>query len=223
MGDVTTPLPIYATMIDAQLVAFAVAAALLTVTPGQDTLLVVRNVLRGGPGQGVATTLGVCSGLFLHAVLSAIGMSVVLMQSATAFQVLKGAGAAYLVWLGVRSLVNAARGRYDRGPAEAGRAGGAESFGQCVLQGLLSNALNPKTALFYLAFLPQFIRPTDLVLTKSLLLAGIHWGEAMVWLILVSVAVGRMRLLFTTTAHRWLDGVCGTVFVALGIRLAFQR
>jgi threonine/homoserine/homoserine lactone efflux protein len=210
-------------MIDAQLAAFAVAAALLTVTPGQDTLLVIRNVLRGGARQGVATTLGVCSGLFLHAVLSAIGMSVVLMQSAFAFQVLKAAGAVYLVWLGGRTLVHAARGRYDRDHEVARSARGVVSSWDCVLEGLLSNALNPKTALFYLAFLPQFIRPTDPVLLRSLLLAGVHFGEAMVWLVFVSVAVGRVRLLLATTAHRWLDGVCGTVFVALGIRLAFER
>jgi threonine/homoserine/homoserine lactone efflux protein len=78
--------------IDAQLAAFTVAAALLTVTPGQDTLLVIRNVLQGGPRHGMATTLGVCSGLFLHAVLSAIGMSAFLMLAAFAFQVIKAAG-----------------------------------------------------------------------------------------------------------------------------------
>jgi threonine/homoserine/homoserine lactone efflux protein len=210
-------------MIDAQLASFALAAALLTVTPGQDTLLVVRNVLRGGPRHGVATTLGVCSGLFLHAVLSAVGMSVVLTQSAVAFQVLKTAGAAYLVWLGVRSLVHAARGGYDRPDVYARLASGAVTSSRCVLEGLLSNVLNPKTALFYLAFLPQFIRPADPILMKSLLLAGIHCGEGLIWLGFVSVAVGRMRLFFTTTAHRWLDGICGTLFVALAIRLAFER
>ena len=81
-------------MIDSQTVAFALAAAVLTVTPGQDTMLVVRNVLRGGRGDGVVTTLGICSGLFMHATLSALGMSVILMQSAAAFQAVKYAGRA---------------------------------------------------------------------------------------------------------------------------------
>src|SRR5262245_29046187 len=86
-------------MIDSQIVAFTFAAAVLTVTPGQDTMLVVRNVLRGGRGAGVSTTLGICAGLFMHATLSALGVSVLLMHSATAFHLVKFAGACYLVWL----------------------------------------------------------------------------------------------------------------------------
>src|SRR5205085_3323916 len=94
-------------MIDPQIVSFALAAAVLTVTPGQDTMLVVRNVLRGGRRDGVVTTFGICTGLFMHATLSALGVSILLMQSAMAFQVVKIAGACYLVWLGVRSLTGA--------------------------------------------------------------------------------------------------------------------
>ena len=210
-------------MIDSQVVAFALAAAILTVTPGQDTLLVVRNVLRGGSADGVTTTLGVCSGLFMHATLSAVGMSFVLTQSATTFHAVKVAGAAYLVWLGVRSLANAVRGRHEVTDSTPMTVSDAVSAGRCFLEGLLSNALNPKTAMFYLAFLPQFINPTDPALMKSLLLAGIHFGEALVWLVVVSVAVGRMRPVFTSTARRWLDGVCGVLFVGLGVRLALER
>lgn len=209
-------------MIDSQVVAFALAAAILTVTPGQDTLLVVRNVLRSGPANGVATALGVCSGLFMHAVLSAVGMSVVLTQSAFAFRVVKAAGAAYLVWLGAQSLARAARKSHEAvGPVPM-TASAVPSI-RCFVEGLLSNVLNPKTAIFYLAFLPQFIRPAEPVLTKSLLLAGIHFGEALVWLVVVAVAVGRIRPLFASTARRWLDGVFGAVFVALGVRLALER
>ena len=97
-------------MIDSQIVAFTFAAAVLTVTPGQDTMLVVRNVLQGGRGAGVATTLGICAGLFMHATLSALGVSVLLMHSATAFHLVQFAGACYLVWLGARSLSSAMRG-----------------------------------------------------------------------------------------------------------------
>ena len=99
-------------MIDSQIVAFTFAAAVLTVTPGQDTMLVVRNVLRGGRGAGVATTLGICAGLFMHATLSALGVSVILMHSATAFHFVQFAGACYLVWLGARSLSSAMRGAH---------------------------------------------------------------------------------------------------------------
>jgi threonine/homoserine/homoserine lactone efflux protein len=83
--------------------------------------------------------------------------------------------------------------------------------------------LNPKTAIFYLALLPQFIGAGDPPLQKSMLLAGVHFGEAIVWLVVVSFAVGRMRRLFTSLVRRWLDGVCGTLFVGLGVRLALER
>jgi len=211
-------------MIDSQIVSFTVAAAVLTVAPGQDTMLVVRNVLRGGRGDGVVTTFGICTGLFIHATLSALGVSIVLMHSAMAFQVVKTAGACYLVWLGVRSLAGAVRGGHFPAHTEHQLATRAASPHRCFLEGLLSNVLNPKTAVFYLAFLPQFIRPTDLVLQKSLLLAGIHYVEAILWLVVVSIAVDRMRRLFLTSmVRRWLDGMCGTLFVGFGVRLALER
>src|SRR5215831_6930036 len=111
-------------MIDAQVVGFAVVAGALTVTPGADTMLVVRNVLRGGARDGVVTAFGACSGLFLHAVLSAVGVSAILMHSATAFQALKIVGGCYLVWLGVQALGNAARDVHH--PEEVGAARAAD-------------------------------------------------------------------------------------------------
>ena len=89
---------------------------------------------------------------------------------------------------------------------------------------MLSNLLNPKTAVFYLAFLPQFIGPTDPVLQKSLLLAGIHYAEGILWLVVVSMAVDQTRRLFMQPmVQRWLDGICGTLFVGFGVRLALER
>ena len=210
-------------MIDPQIIAFAVTAALLTITPGQDTMLVVRNVLRGGRRDGILTTFGICAGLFMHAMLSALGMSVVLTHSATAFQLLKFAGIGYLLWLGARSLYSAL---HDPQPAETQQplATRAVSGPRSVLEGLLSNVLNPKTALFYLAFLPQFIGPHEPVLQKSLVLAGIHYLEGIVWLVFVALVVDRTRRLFVTSSvRRWLDGVCGALFIGFGVRLALTR
>ena len=211
-------------MIDSQVISFTLAAAVLTLVPGQDTMLVVRNVLRGGRGDGVITTFGICTGLFIHATLSALGVSIVLMRSATAFQVVKAAGACYLAWLGIRSLVEAVRGGHYPVKPEHELSTDVASPQRCFAEGFLSNVLNPKTAVFYLAFLPQFIRPTDPVLQKSLLLASIHYVEGIVWLVVVSVAVDRMRkLLMAPMVRRWLDGICGAVFVGFGLRLALQR
>ena len=129
---------------------FALLATLLTLSPGQDTFLVLRNAARGGFRAGVGTTAGVCSGLVLHATLSALGLSALLAASATAYNGLKWAGAAYIAWLGVQSLLRARR------PRAATPAQGAASPRPDFVQGFLSNALNPGTATFYLALLPQF-------------------------------------------------------------------
>src|SRR6266850_4089607 len=96
-------------LLGSQTLAFIAVAALLTVAPGPDTMLVLRNVLRGGRRDGVATTLGVCSGCLVHATLSALGVSMILLHSATLFHALKGLGGSYLVWLGLQSLFKAAR------------------------------------------------------------------------------------------------------------------
>jgi len=153
-------------MFDSQVLAFTLVAAILTMTPGADTLLVVRNVLRGGRGDGFVTMFGICSGLYAHAVLSALGISVILMHSATAFTVLKIAGACYLVWLGIQSLQSAGRASAAPELADAGavRVPAVRSF----REGFLTNLLNPKVIVFYLALLPQFIGPDDPVLQARL-------------------------------------------------------
>lgn len=200
------------------MLAFALAAALLTLSPGPDTMLVLRNTLRGGRGDGLRTTLGISSGLIVHASLSALGLSLILVQSAAAFEVVKLAGAGYLVWLGAQSLRAAWRGQ--------AATVGAPSTGpqRPFREGLLTNVLNPKVAVFYLAFLPQFIAPGDAVFLKSLLLAAIHMAMGLVWLSAVAAAVqGAQRFVTSRAARRWIDGVCGAVLVGFGVRLALSR
>lgn len=145
-------------LIDAQFWPFLVAITLLSMSPGVDTLLVIRNTARGGWRDGVATSLAICCGLFVHATISALGISLILLQSAWAFGVLKLAGAAYLVWLGVASLLAARRGQ-GLPLAAVGTERAAVPLWRPVREGLLSNVLNPKTVVFYMAFLPQFIAP----------------------------------------------------------------
>lgn len=200
------------------MLAYVIAAALLTITPGPDTMLVLRNTLRGGRTDGLRTTLGISSGLIVHATLSALGLSLILVRSAAAFDVVKLAGAAYLIWLGVQSLRSAWRGAPEIALAAAPRA--ARPF----REGLLSNVLNPKVAVFYLAFLPQFIAPGDPVLLTSLLLAALHMVMGFVWLSGVAVAVQRaQRFVSSRTTRRWIDGACGTALVGFGVRLAWAR
>ena len=156
-------------------------------------MLVIRNVLRGGRRDGVITTFGICAGLFVHATLSACGVSMLLMHSATAFHLVKLAGAGYLVWVGLQSLRHAVRTPHIPDRQEAVGSPCRRAPQQCLLEGFLSNVLNPKTAVFYLAFLPQFIGPTEPVLTKSLLLASIHYVEGILWLVALSILFDHTR------------------------------
>ncbi|PSJ23240.1 threonine transporter RhtB [Halomonas sp. ND22Bw] len=209
--------------IDAQFWPFLVAITLLSITPGVDTLLVIRNTARGGTRDGVLTSLAICAGLFVHATVSALGISLILLQSAWAFSALKLAGAAYLIWLGIASLREARRGQGLPVAAVDGQRRRV-SVWRPLREGLLSNVLNPKTVVFYMAFLPQFISPGDPALAKSLWLAGVHFVIANVWQIAVVLLVGRAgRWLASPVLSRWLNGLTGGVLVAFGAKLALTR
>jgi RhtB (resistance to homoserine/threonine) family protein len=209
-------------LVDPQVLAFTLVAALMTISPGADTFLVVRNALRGGRLDGVMTTLGISSGLYFHALLSAIGVSALLAHSATAFLALKVAGAGYLAWLGIQSLRSAVRPAAGAEPRDVAAAHVPRS--RSFREGLLTNLLNPKVIVFYLALLPQFISPGDAVLAKSLLLAAIHCVLGIAWLGFVAWAVDRSRHFFLRPRlRRWMDGLCGTVLVGLGLRLALEQ
>ena len=214
-------------MLDHRVLVFTGVAALLTITPGADTFL----VLRGGRTAGVVTTLGICCGLFVHATLSALGLSIVLMQSANAYLALKWAGALYLMWLGLGSIRDAIRGG-DGGwsplepttrNAPRGERGDPIRLRDPFLEGLANNVLNPKVAVFYLAFLPQFIGPGDPALAKSLLLAGIHFVQGIVWLVGLAFLFDRGRVVLASArARRALVAISGTVLLGFGVRLAFE-
>ena len=198
--------------------AFLIAITILTLTPGLDTALVIRNASRSGGIDGCVTSLGICLGLFVHATLSAVGISAILLQSAQLFQVMKWCGAAYLIWLGLSSLratfKGASRLNISTCPAvtfEPKRS---------LREGFLSNVLNPKTAIFYLAFLPQFIDPDYSPFVQSLTLAGIHFLIAMVWQCSLSGAINSAKnWLKNTSIMTWMEGVTGTVLILLGIKL----
>jgi len=210
-------------LIDSQFWPFLIAVTLLSISPGVDTLLVIRNTARGGIKDGIATSLAICCGLFVHATISALGISFILLQSAWAFHVLKMAGAAYLVWLGVASLRSAWKGK---GLPVNGVMQAASPVGrwQPVKEGLLSNVLNPKTIIFYMAFLPQFIAPGDPALVKSLWLAGVHFVIANIWQISVVMMIGgASQWLASARFARALNGLTGSVLILFGIKLAMEQ
>ena len=207
-------------MFDAQVIAFFGVALVLTLTPGADTMLTIRNAVAGGRLAGLFTALGIISGLLFHALLSSLGFSVILTQSAAMFNVVKFIGAMYLIYLGAVSLWQMWRG----GDAPQATHIVAPSRNRYYRQGLLTNLLNPKVAVFYLAFLPQFIQPDDPVIAKSVLLAGIHMLQGLLWLGTISLLIAYLRdWLLRDRVRRVLEGFAGTVLVVLGVRLALER
>jgi threonine/homoserine/homoserine lactone efflux protein len=208
--------------IDPQIVAFAVVAAVVTVLPGADMALVARSVLAHGRRSGYVTSIGCCTGLWVHAVASALGVSAILMTSASLFAAVKVVGGLYLATLGVFSLRRAWRADTVSGAvmpivcAHVGR--------RAFAQGLLSNLLNPKAAMFYLTLLPQFIRPGDAVLARSLVLATVHVVIGLLWLTAYTYFLGRLSALLNRVRIRQaLEGITGAVLIGLGARLAWDR
>jgi threonine/homoserine/homoserine lactone efflux protein len=218
-----------------QLLAFLVVAALLTITPGADMALVMRHALGGGTRPAFFASLGICLGTLIWGTASALGVSVVFARSALAFAVLKYIGGAYLVYLGVRALRDAVRreGRPEGRPLRPieGMAPGlpgdmrrGPSRSAAFLQGLLTNLLNPKVAVFYLTFLPQFVAADRSVLTQSVFLAATHVVMGLIWLTIYARFIDRMAaVLLTERVKRRIEAVTGAVLMTLGIRLALAR
>ncbi|MBD1401245.1 LysE family translocator [Pelovirga terrestris] len=206
----------------ASLTTYLIAITLLTITPGVDTMLVIRNTARGGWCDGAATSLGICSGLFIHAVISAVGISIIVLQAAWAFSALKLAGGGYLIWLGFISWRKVLR--HDSFQLDNGApVRGAFRVIRSLQEGFLSNVLNPKTAIFYMAFLPQFIDPIGSALMQSLFLAGLHFIIAMIWQCLLALMVKQFKAWLQRPRVRQLfDGFTGTVMIGLGLQVTTE-
>lgn len=201
---------------------FVVTGLVLNLTPGADTLLVVSRTAAGGWRQGAAAALGIQLGCLVHAVAAALGVAALLAASPLAFRVLTWAGAAYLVWLGLQMLRAAFKPALPRAVREAPAA--ASSLRGAFAQGVLTNVLNPKVGLFFLAFVPQFIdaaAPSPLAAFLALALVFDLTGGT--WLLIVAALTARLRGAVAPHVGRWLNGLGGALFLGLAWRLAVDR
>jgi threonine/homoserine/homoserine lactone efflux protein len=195
----------------AELAGFLALAAVVICTPGQDTALTIRNALRGGRRSGVATAAGVALGQICWTVAAAAGVVAVLRASQPAFTALRLAGAAYLVYLGLQSLVAALRRREHRLSSVRATSGGS------LRQGLVSNLANPKMVVFFTSLLPQFGDSFTALLGFGLLFSLLTG----LWLTAYGITVARARrVLERDRVRRTFDAATGTVLVALGLRVA---
>lgn len=199
---------------------FIAAGLLLNITPGADLALIGARSAAQGFRSGAAAALGVGAGCFVHVAAAALGLSALIAGSATAFTVLRWAGAAYLVWLGIGMLLAGGGGA----GVEAVRLPAVNTW-RSFLQGFLTNALNPKVALFFLAFLPQFIDPSAPRKGWAFVLLGTVFAcNGTLVNVAFAALVAHLRAAFGASAGasgRWLSRGVGALFVALGVRLAF--
>lgn len=202
-----------------QLLPFLAVVGVLTLTPGPDMALVLRNGVRGGVQMAWWTGLGCCTGIAAYATASAIGLAAILAASATAFMVIKLVGAAYLVYLGVMALWHTRTRPAAATPAEA-PAPTVLGRKAAFRQGLVTNLLNPKIALTFLTLIPQFVAPGEPAFTTGVL-AAVFLGVAVLWWRTFSFAVGALgRLLSRERVRIAIERVTGTVLIGLGLRVA---
>lgn len=199
------------------LLAFTLAASLLTLTPGLDTALILRTAAVEGRAQAWRAALGINAGCLLWGAAVAFGLGALLAVSELAYTLLKYCGAAYLCWLGLNLLL---RPRTALAPT-TGEGGTASSW---FLKGLLGNVLNPKIGIFYVSFLPQFIPQGQPLITWTFGLVAIHVLLSLLWSLTL---IGATRTLGETLRKaaviRWLDRVTGVVFLLFAARLALIR
>jgi len=200
-----------------ELLPFLLVSAIVIVSPGPDTALVVRNALFGGRRLALATAVGVSCGLAVWSLAAGIGVAAVLRRSEPAFTALKLVGALYLVWLGIQALRMAWSGRAPEPTAAPARAAGAR---RGLRQGFLSNLSNPKIAVFFTSFLPQFAS-SDAGFAVLLALGLVFCLLTLVWLCAYAVAAARAGdLLRRQRVRQTLESVTGAVLIAFGVRLA---
>ena len=205
---------------DAGLVAFVGVAVVVVVTPGPDTALTLRNALVGGRRAGVLTAAGVVGGQAVWTLATSAGIAALLVASRPAFTALRYAGAAYLVYLGLRSLLAAVRG----GGAPPDRAPRRLPPVAAFRQGIISNLANPKSAVFFTSLLPQFA-PSGRASFPALLALGLlYCSITLAWLSAYAVAVARVGVVLRRPlVRRAIEAVTGVVLTALGLRLAAER
>ncbi|SEO70657.1 Threonine/homoserine/homoserine lactone efflux protein [Methylobacterium sp. ap11] len=201
------------------LLTYAAVVLGLFLIPGPAVLLVLARASVGGRRVGIATGLGIAAGDLLHTAMAVVGLSAVLMTSALAFSLVKYAGAAYLIVLGLRALAERG-GELSLGPARL------VDTRLAFRQAVLAEVLNPKTALFFLAFLPQFVRPGQGSVPAQLVVLGLVFvGMSVVYTALVALAAGQVAgwLARHRRIGRWQGRVVGAIYLGLGIRLALQE
>ena len=211
-----------------QVLAFAIVAGLLVMSPGPNGVLIAKTVPTAGKGAGFANVAGFMAAFHVHGALSIFGISLILVRSAEAFFIVKMIGAGYLCWLGYKALRDAWEGDQVSSIQAGSRLGVPRHKGSNPLkfffEGFLTNALNPKVSMFYLAAFPQFIPAGNEAVTSAFLLVVVHSIINLVWFALMIMLFAQLKdAVSNSSFQRWLKGVTGAVFIGFGLKLATYR
>ncbi len=201
--------------------AFIITGLILNITPGADTMYILGRSISNGKKAGILSALGIATGSLVHTLLAALGLSVLLAESQMAFDMVKYAGAAYLIYLGIKALTNKSQAAFELDTANADT-----KLGKIYLSGILTNVLNPKIALFYLAFLPQFIDPAYPNPFISFVALGFAFTiTGTIWCLLLAIFSAKLSAKISSNYRikTYLDKITGGVFIFLGIKLAMSK
>ena len=206
-----------------EIATFALATTLLVASPGPNGVLIARTVPTSGIAAGFANIAGFFTAFYIHGTLSILGISIILLQSATAFTIVKYLGAAYLCWIGIKSLRQAIQCDMPA-PGNVMPARRKHSLWRAYTEGLLTNGLNPKVSMFYLAVFPQFIPASDHPTATAFLLVFVHSMINVIWFGAVVILFSRLAgLIRSSQFQRWLKCVTGAVFIGFAAKLLNYR
>jgi threonine/homoserine/homoserine lactone efflux protein len=206
------------------LLAFTIAAGLLTSTPGLDTALILRTAAVEGSRRAILATIGICFGLLTWGLAASVGLAALLAASQVAYRVLRVVGACYLIFLGLKMLLRKHPSSSAISDSALPTIHVSTSAPRWFVRGLLTNLLNPKVGVFYVTFLPQFIPAGVAVIRFSMLLAAIHAAEGIVWFSVLILATRPLtRWLRRPRVAQTLDRTTGTVLVGFGLGLVLDN
>lgn len=210
-----------------EIINFVGIVTLLMMLPGPNTILVMQTFGMLGRKAALYNIAGIVTAIYIHSFLSAFGLSIIILKSAQLYMLIKCAGAAYIIYLGVMSIVSVYNQKEDGcsiTDKSIMKRKSCDSPFKLYTQGLISNILNPKVALFFLSLFPQFIHNHDAVLVESMILTFIYTFIAIVWYIILMAFVYRMgSYLENNKIKRWLKTVTGFILVSLGVKIAFSN
>lgn len=201
--------------------SFLIAGLIMNLTPGADTMYILGRSIAQGKKAGVLSAFGISTGAIFHIIFATLGLSIILAKSAIAFEIVKYLGAVYLMFLGLKTMLKKADGKF-----ELTNENEVVNYRKIYFSGVLTNILNPKVALFFLAFLPQFIDPNYVQSSLPFLILGLTFLlTGTIWCLILALFASKLsdRIRKNYKIKIWLDKITGGIFVALGIKLALMK